>query len=334
MVALTHVAARPDGDLLAVSSSEGWVGVWLPIDNRIIATHALGAFVNKLGWTFDGAYLLATVGDELVVLSADGTTRVATIATGHGDLRTFAVHPSQSIVATTGDDGIVRLWELPSGVKCGEVLQKRAEGSGGGTALALSDGAIIVGYRNGYYGTCDPDGSNTGGGQVFGGNVASLALVLPPMKEPRSANFMAGGGRGRLAQLLITPEKMMVADTWSDPPKPIAANTIEFAPDGRFVVACSDDTACLFSNTNDRAPTRLGNPFWSDRKGWEQEYIVSAACFVPKTKLVATSHFTGCVKLWRTDVTYKAPAEVRFEADEVKWNAPASWPNLESLDRA
>lgn len=321
MVWLTYVAARPDGDVLAVTSSEGWLGVWQPRENRVVATQALGGFVNKVGWTTDGAHLLATAGDTLHVFSADGTARVTTIATGHGELRTFAVHPAEPIVATTGSDGHVRLWDLPSGTTRGEVMESRAKGSGGGTAIALSDDAIFVGYQNGYYGTCDPDGINPGGGQMFGAaNVASLARAP---RAPEGTTFMAGGGRGKLAHMLVSPQKLMCIETWNDPPKPIAANTIEFAADGRFVVACSDDTALLFDSTNDRAPRRLGKAFWTDSKqAWRQDYIVSAACFVPKTKVIATSHFTGCVKLWRGYTS----VEVRFDGDRV---TPVSWPDLD-----
>jgi WD40 repeat protein len=319
MVWLTYVAARPDGEVLAVTSSEGWLGVWRPRENRIVATQELGAFVNKVGWTADGAHLLATAGDQLHVLSPDGSARVTAIETGHDELRTFAVHPSQPIVATTGGDGHVRLWDLPSGAKRGQVMESRANGSGGGTAIALADDAIFVGYGNGYYGTCDPDGSNPGGGQLFGANVASLALAP---RAPGGTTFMAGGGKGKLAHMLVSPKTLMCIETWNDPPKPIAANTIDFAPDGKFVVACSDDTALVFDDTNDRAPHRLGNPFWSERKEWKQDYIVSAACFVPKTKLIATSHFTGCVKLWRGTTS----VEVRFENGTV---TPVKWPNLD-----
>lgn len=334
MAWLTHVAARPDGDLLAVTSSEGWLGLWLPTENRIVASHELGAFVNKLGWTPDGAYLLVTVEDDLVVLSADGSERVVTIATGHDGLSTFAPDPTKPIVVTTGRDGRVRLWELPSGKPLGEVLQSRAQASLGGTALALSHDAIVVGYANGYYGTCDPDGGNPGGGQLFAGGVASLALVQPPTRTD-GASFIAGGSRGKLAQLLITPDVLEVEQTWNDPPKPISANTIEFAPDGRFVVACSDNTALLYSGTNDRAPTLLGQPFWlgEQREEWRQDFIVSAACFVPKTKLIATSHFSGCVKLWRSDKSHRTPVEVTFDNEQVRWNRVAdpieAWPTLD-----
>jgi WD40 repeat protein len=318
MVWLTYVAARPDGDVLAVSSSEGWLGVWRPSEDRIVATQALGAFINKIGWTPDGGYLLATAGDDLHVLSPDGATRIATIATGHEELRTFAVNPSLPIVATTGGDGHVRLWDLPSGANRGQVMESRAKGSGGGTAIALSDDAIFVGYDNGYYGTCDHDGANAGGGQLFGANVASLALAP---RVPAGTTFMAGGGKGKLAHMLVSPKELMCIETWNDPPKPIAANTIDFAPDGRFVVACSDNTALVFDDTNDRAPRRLGDAFWTGKQAWKQDYIVSAACFIPNTDVIATSHFTGCVKLWRDHES----VEVRFENDSV---TPIKWPQL------
>lgn len=309
---LTYVAARPDGEVLATARKDGWVCVWSPRDGRVIATQELGVFVNKLAWTVDGAYLLATAGDELVVLDADGKQRLTAIATGHDQLRTFAVHATKAnVVVTTGGDGIVRFWDLPSGAKTNEVLQNRAKGSGGGTALAISDDVVLVGYENGYFGFSDAAG--TGGGQLFSHYVASMAHV------PTTKSFMCGGGKGRLAQLVIAGDRIEIVDTWSDPPKPIAANTIEFEPGTqRFIVACSDDTAALYASNRDKHATTFGTAFWSERKAWKQDYIVSAACFVPKTQLVATSHFTGVVKLWDTERVYSPPAIVTFADGAVK----------------
>src|SRR5262245_35566375 len=98
---LTNVAARPGGDLLCVTSSDGWVVVWRPIDNRIVASHELGRTVNKAAWTADGEHLVVTQGDSLIVLSQDGTDRVREIETP--SLRTFSVHPTEPILASVGD---------------------------------------------------------------------------------------------------------------------------------------------------------------------------------------------------------------------------------------
>ena len=312
MAALTFVAARPDGDFLAVASDAGWLGIWLPIDNRIVTAHALDSFINKVGWTADGSHLIATVDDSLVVLSADGKDRISTIPTGHDQLRTFAVHPTQPIVATTGGDGAVRLWDLATGKQRNEVMARQGQGSGGGTALALSADSIVVGYASGFFATCDYEGKNVGAAELFGGGVSALAYL------PARSSFIAGGSRGSLIQLVIEPETWRVAQKWSDPPKPIATNTIDVASDGRFIAACSDDTALLFEGTQTISADRLGSAFWLERKEWSRDYIVSAACFVPKTPVIATSHFTGCIKLWHAERTYRF-LEVRFENDQPVW---------------
>jgi WD40 repeat protein len=336
MVSLTHVAARPGGDLLAVTSSEGWLGVWMPIDNRVVATHALGHTIDKVGWTCDGAYLLATADDSLVVLSGDGTDRVATIATGHAALRTFAVHPSQPVVATTGSDGVVRLWDVATGAKRHDLMARTGRGSGGGTALAMDEQSILVGYESGWFAICDHESQHVKSQQLFNGSIASLARVLPA-----SSSFLAGGGQGKLVQLVIEPEAFRVAETWTHPPKPISANTIECAADGRFVVACSDHTAILYAGTQARAPVTFGHACWLDKGLWDPAFIVSAACFVPGTPLVATSHFTGQVKLWHATQPGHGPVEVRFVDDQPSWSADNKpiadpiklWPELDQLPR-
>jgi WD40 repeat protein len=327
MAWLTFIAARPGGDLLAVSSSEGWVGVWLPMDNRIVASHKLGGTVNKLGWTTDGAYLLVTQSDRLMVFSQDGTELVREIPTGHGSLRTFAAHPTQPIVATTGISASVKTWDVTTGAHVLTVLAEEGNGSGGGTAVALSETTVVVGYESGYYATCDPDGKNVGLKQMFGGAaVYSMAAI------PNTTSFIAGGGAGKTMHLIIEPTTLQVKHVWDDPPRPIAANTVDVGPNGSFVVAASDNCARVYKNVDDSFGSTLGRPFYLDKKPWEQQYIVSAACFVPKTKLVATSHFGGYVKLWHE---YRE-VEVRFVDDQPQWsrdgkpieNPIAKWPEL------
>ena len=58
MTWLTWIASRPDGVLLAIGDEKGHVRVWMPADNRVVASHDTGTFVNRVGWTADGAHLL------------------------------------------------------------------------------------------------------------------------------------------------------------------------------------------------------------------------------------------------------------------------------------
>ena len=76
---------------------------------------------------------------------------------------------------------------------------------------------------------------------------------------------------------------------------------------GSFVAAFSDDHAEVFDSSGDLCRDQLGFPFYfrSPKPEWNQGFIVSGACFVPrrqKEHLVATSHFDGKVRLWRDGI--------------------------------
>jgi WD40 repeat protein len=307
---MTYIAARPSGELLAVASDSGWIGVWMPIDNRVVAVQQTGGFVNRVGWTSDGKRLLATTNDDsILVYSGDGTRLESTIK-GHGGLRTFAMHPSQPKVASIGNDGVARVWDVTSGAKLLEVGQSDY----GGKSVGLSETAVICGYGSGWFAVFDHAGENQARGELFAGETSAIGVA------PGGKSVVLGGSRGRLIEVIEADGKWRTGTVWSSqPPKGISTNAIEFAPDGRFVAAHSDDTAYLFSSTNDIVGRGLGSAFWIGRKTpWEQKFIVSAACFVPGTQVVATSHFTGAVKLWNK--TRLREFSVRFVDDQPMWN--------------
>lgn len=309
MVWLTYVAAKPGGDLLAVADGEGVLRVWLPIDNRIVAMHPLGASINKAAWTASGEYLIATSGDALHVFSHDGTDRIATIETGHDQLRWFAAHPSRPSVATTGGDGRVRLWDLANQAMIREVLVDHAKSTG--TAIAMTEQAIVVGYESGRFSACDHEDRWITSGKVFDGPVSALAA------SSDGASVLAACGRGGMFRMDTTTSGWPDRESWQHPPRPISTNTIEIAAGGRFVTALSDDTAVVYRSYGDALGTTLGTAFWLDRKPWEQAYIVSAACFVPNTALVATTHFTGHLTLWNLE---HGRATVQFVDDQPRWD--------------
>ena len=87
----------------------------------------------------------------------------------------------------------------------------------------------------------------------------------------------------------------------SDPAAIARRARLQYAPDDRFIAAHSDDTASLFVPGRFSLQT-LGSAFWLDRKSWEQDYIVSSACFVPNTPLQVTSHFTGTLRVWKASI--------------------------------
>jgi len=319
---LTWVAARPDGVLFAIGDENGRIRVWMPADNRIVASHETGKFVKRVGWSCDGKLLLAT-GDAgvLHVFNDDGTERVGELATKHPSLRSFGVHPSRpNVVATTGKDAVVRVWDLATGEPTLELPPERAAG----TAVGLANGFIAAGLENGVFSIWDDVGKELAGGQIFNRYISALAA-----RADGSAFVFAGGG-GHMVEISNEWKSRTV---WKDPPKPIATNSIEIAPDGRMLSARSDSTARLFKSTTDPYGDSMGSAFYIDRKSWEQKYIVSGACFVPATTLLATSHFAGSIQLWQTIEHGYAlrRAEVRFTADDQpQWHDDSGAPIADS----
>ncbi|MEJ7596745.1 MAG: hypothetical protein WKG01_02445 [Kofleriaceae bacterium] len=86
-----------------------------------------------------------------------------------------------------------------------------------------------------------------------------------------------------------------------------------------MIAAHSDDTASLFDKPLVPYPSSMGSAFHVARKPWEQQYIVSSACFIPTTKLAATSHFTGRLRLWMVEGYPSKIAGVLFDGDEPAW---------------
>ncbi len=307
MTWLTWVSARPDGELFAVGDSNGRIRVWCPAEDRVVARQELGQRVRRVEWTRDGAYLVAIGESDLLhVLAPDGSSVVATIATGHGDVHGLSVHPTKPLACTTGDDGHVRIWDLSTHEKLRDVEEPSK-----GTVTAMSEKHFAAGYRSGWFVAWDLEGDDksVAGGEAFNSYVAAMAF------STNGAFLVSAGGSG--GTLSVKTEAWVADEVWkSHPPKPIATNSIVF--DGnRFLCAHSDDTASLFRSVGDRAPQGLGFPFHLDRKPWEEAYIVSCACFVPGAPMMLTAHFTGRLRVWKEDgILRNKIADVAFDDDD------------------
>lgn len=318
MTWLTWIAARPDGELFAVSDSDGRLRIWSPSENRVVAKQTLPSRIRRAQWTKDGRRIVAIEeGDVLHVFSADGSQREASIATGHGSVHGLSVHPSRSLAATTGDDRHVRVWDLDTGKAILDVAEPSE-----GTVTSLSEKHLAAGFQSGHFVTWDLEtGKDLAGGEIFAGYVASMAF------SNDGVSLVCGGSRGSLVAIQSTD--WTASAVWKGtPPKPIATNSIEFeARSSRFVCAHSDDTSSLFASTGDTVPTGLGHAFYVDRKPWSQDYIVSSACFVPSAPMILTSHFTGELRVWRGAAGRSMMLIATITFDETS-DAPAIAPKL------
>lgn len=295
MTPLTWVAARPDGRELGIGLESGAFLFYDLIEKRVVRRLEGNDFVVRARWTPDGGRLLvASMGGLVRVCTGDGTP-VGEIRTGHPKLRDLAIDPRGGAWATCGSDAALRVWD-PS------TLQLRLElvdGKLSCNGVGFVKGHLVAGYEDGYSVAWTDDGKEKAG---------SVVVTAPPVYSlaagPAGDRVVYGGGKGGMFEMKMAgPWKDWNAGThWKGtPPKPIAVNALEFAPDGRFLAAFSDDTASLFRSTGDRFGTSLGTPFYhrSPKPAWTPDFIVSGACFVPGGDFVATSHFDGTLRLWR-----------------------------------
>lgn len=295
MTALTWVTASPDGGLLGVGSETGRFVVWSVREKAAVHSFDAGDFVVRARWTPDGKRLLvATFAGPLLIRSGDGREELGRIGMKHRRLRDLAVDPRGGAWATCGEDIAVRVWDS-------ETLTLRFElvdGKTSSNAVGFLEGFIVAGYDDGYSVAWTEDGRDkVDSGAVTGPPVYSLGV------HPSGQRVVYGGGKGGMVEMIVGPPKQWKPGTiWKGtPPRPIAVNALEFAPDGRFVAAFSDNHARVFKGTGDMLGRGLGTPFYELRPKpeWKQDFIVSGACFIPGGDLVATSHFDGNLRLWK-----------------------------------
>lgn len=299
MKRLTWVTATTDASLLGIGSQSGRFCV---VDLRSGASRFFeaGSWVTRALWTPDATRLLiGTVEGKLHVVSRTADAVVSTLDTGHGRLLGLAVHPDGTRFATCGDDGraVTRSTStLEVGIEIAPPKNARAALS---TAF-VRDEVLLVGYSSGFFEAYERTGQKSiAGGEVLLNGVASMAAT--------SAGDAAilGGAAGSMLTLLIGAGGNITAGRVRNgtPPKPVAVNAIDIGKDGRFVAAFSDATAEVFDDVDDGCGSTLGSAFYSrsPQPEWTDDFIVSGACFVGDSGVIATSHFDGLVRLWPAD---------------------------------
>ena len=120
---ITHVAFSQDGHTLATSANNGMVSLW-EIETRTQKIRFSGQATgfNFLALSPDGEHV--AVGNDprstsLWDVSPTGSREVLTILAHEGKVHDAVYNPSGTIIASTGEDGTLRVWDAVTG----ELLQ-------------------------------------------------------------------------------------------------------------------------------------------------------------------------------------------------------------------
>ena len=216
----------PDGATVQTGDRDGTTLIWdLRGDRRVLTRRALAAGVDLSdaeAVVAPGGALAAFVsGSRLTVVDLRGSRPPVAIETGHGRPRSVAWRPDGTRLATTGEDGHIRVWDPGTGRRVAErqVSHRPVLGlawTRDGTRLIVTDDRVLQ---------LDP---------VTLQPVAGL-LRLPG--EPSGQPVAGPDGRTVVAFALEPARTAVYADlrdaTAHDRPIGVAAAAAAFSPDGR-----------------------------------------------------------------------------------------------------
>ena len=277
------LAFSPDGRLLAGSSIAGGLRVWEVSGGRVAWDLAGSEGFWEAAFSPDGRWLAAAGFDRALSLFDAETGRGRRALGGHSDRVTgVAFHPGGLEVASSSDDGSVKVWDLATGsvsrtLSEGSLLPLRAVrySRDGRTILSGTHAGEVVAW----------DGET--GRELFR-RAAHIGTTIDLAVSPDGRHFASSGGESVVRVCDIRDGRERIGLRGHSAP----IRSVAFSPDGRRLASAGlDGTTRVW----DARP-------WEDRPSarflGRTEGLVEDVAFDPEGRTVASVDLGRTVNVW------------------------------------
>ena len=229
--AISTLAISPDGKLLALGDKQGTIRLWQMPERNALGTRLQTTAISGLAVSPDGD-TVAVGGEHLALWSASG--REQRIDLRDNGVLSVAFDGTGTLLASSGKEGTVRLWDVATGEQLGSPIQARKETDYVWRVALTPDGATVAAVSDGSIGLWDVKTHELIGRLPTGEAKEVYAIALSP-----DGRTLATGGEDRLVRLWDLATRRAIgqpldghaAVVWS----------LAFSSDGKTLASGDDD---------------------------------------------------------------------------------------------